>query len=339
MKQAVLTTTNLAIGYAKSKGKKIDSIQENLNISLNAGELTCLLGINGVGKSTLLRTLSNMQLPLRGDILLYNKNLKTYSETDLSTLLGLVLTDKTAIGGFSVREVVGLGRYPYTGFFGKLGEKDKAIVDKAMDEVSINHKANNYLAELSDGEKQKVMIAKALAQECPVIILDEPTAFLDVINRFEIITLLHKLAIEQNKAILLSTHDMELAFTLADRLWVMGKNKPLKTGITEDIVLSDTIDRYIGNPNISFDNKSGRFVSQNKKERTVYLQANSDAMQYWMKNFVEKKGYGISDIEDKSLFTINIANPSDIRLSGKNIEEENFNSFDELSSFLDNLKH
>ena len=142
------------------------------------------------------------------------------SEREISRQIGVVLTDKTQTGGLTVYELVALGRQPHTGFFGKLDRQDRQVVDEAIEAVGISHKAHSYMAQLSDGEKQKAMIAKVLAQECPLVILAEPTAFLDVVSRIEIITLLHHIATTQNKAILLSTHAIEQAMVLADSLWL-----------------------------------------------------------------------------------------------------------------------
>lgn len=206
-KQAVITATDLCIGYRTHKEEK--KVHEHLSFEPYPGELTSLLGANGAGKSTLLRTLSASQPSLAGDLQLLDKPLQHYSEKERSRTIGVVLTDKTQAGGLTVYELVALGRQPHTGFFGRLHRHDHAIIQEALNAVGITHKAQSYTAELSDGERQKVMIAKALVQECPLIILDEPTAFLDVVSRIEIMTLLHRLAVEQNKAILLSTHDIE----------------------------------------------------------------------------------------------------------------------------------
>lgn len=328
MKKVAISAKNITIGYPKSRREGKQAIHTDLSFSLYEGELTCLLGANGAGKSTLLRTLTRVQAPLSGEVILRDKNIQKYSEQEISTLLGLVLTDKTAVGGLTVTELVSLGRYPYTGFFGKLSKKDNSIVEKAMHDVCIIHKAQSYMAELSDGERQKVMIAKALAQECPIIILDEPTAFLDVINRFEIMNLLHHLAVTQNKTILLSTHDIELALLLADRLWLLSKNKGLATGITEDIVLSDSINSYISDNNIKFDKDSGKFLAKEKFNHTVYLQADN-SLYYWTKNFLARKGFLVSNNMDENL-KIHVKSPNEIDIvsNSEKLTLQSFESFD-----------
>ena len=174
----ILSTHNLSIGYQKGKSSTI--VLKNLNISLKRGSLVALVGANGIGKSTLLRTITSNQLPIEGYVTLNGKRFDEISKKELSKLLSIVNTDRTRAGGLTVRELVSLGRQPYTGFLGILDSNDRQIVETAMQNAGIAHKADSFLAELSDGERQKTMIAKALAQNTPVIILDEPTAFLDV---------------------------------------------------------------------------------------------------------------------------------------------------------------
>ena len=210
-----IETFDLEIGYLL-KGKKKKLVNEGLQLSLKPGEVTCLLGLNGAGKSTLLRTLCGFQKPLGGSIHLQGKPLTDYSQRLFSLTVGVVLTEKTNAGGITVYELVSLGRHPYTGFFGQLKKKDHEIIRQSLEAAGISHKAKNYVSELSDGERQKAMIAKALAQQCPLILLDEPTAFLDVTSRIETMVLLRKLAREQHKAILLSTHDLDLAIQMGD---------------------------------------------------------------------------------------------------------------------------
>ena len=233
VQSVVIEAKDLTIGYRH--GKRGEVVHSHLNFALCRGELTCLLGSNGAGKSTLLRTLAAVQPPLSGDITLLGKPLASYSPKERSWKIGIVLTDKTQAGGLSVRELVALGRQPHTGFFGRLGKEDHEIIDHALEAVGMAEKASKYTAELSDGERQKVMIAKALVQECPLILLDEPTAFLDVVSRIEIMTLLHRLASEEQRAILMSTHDIEQALVLGDKLWLLKKGKGLECGVTEEI--------------------------------------------------------------------------------------------------------
>ena len=178
---------NLSIGYTIKSGKK--AVATQLNGIINSGELTCLLGRNGVGKSTLLRTLSAFQPALNGDVLLQGKPLTDYSDQELSQLIGVVLTEKPHVRNMTVDEMVAMGRAPYTGFWGVMSKDDQRIVGESIQLVGIDTLRHRLVQSLSDGERQKVMIAKALAQQTPIIYLDEPTAFLDYPSKVELQTL------------------------------------------------------------------------------------------------------------------------------------------------------
>lgn len=217
----------LTIGYAQKNNTKV--VASGINATLHSGRLTCLIGANGIGKSTLLRTLSAFQPPLSGEIFIDNESpipLSTLTDKQLSRLIGVVLTEKPDVQNMTVFELVGLGRSPYTGFWGRLNEDDKEVVKESLRLVGIESLQDRLIQTLSDGERQKTMIAKALAQQTPVIYLDEPTAFLDYPSKVEMLTLLRHLARETGKTIFLSTHDMELALQIADELWLMTAGSP-----------------------------------------------------------------------------------------------------------------
>lgn len=285
----VIEGKDLGIGY--SHGKQLHTVHSQLNFRLREGELTCLLGANGAGKSTLLRTLAAAQPALSGTLHLLGRPLSEYSERERSRTIGVVLTDKTQAGGLTVYELVALGRQPHTGFFGRLRKEDKKLVEHALQAVGIAHKAHSYTAELSDGERQKVMIAKALVQECPLILLDEPTAFLDVVSRIEIMTLLHRLASEEKKAILLSTHDIEQALVLSDRLWLLTREEGLQCGVTEDLILSNRMDTLFPHEDIRFDLMHGIYSPTVKGEKRLYLKAANETLRHWAENALNRNGY------------------------------------------------
>ena len=246
---------DLCIGYTTKGSKKV--VASHLNAAINSGELTCLLGQNGVGKSTLLRTLSAFQPPLSGDILMstttnHPSSITSFSDKELSRLIGVVLTEKPDVQNMTVLELVGMGRSPYTGFWGTLTDEDRQIVDKAISLVHIEPLASRLIHTLSDGERQKVMIAKALAQQTPVIYLDEPTAFLDYPSKVEMMQLLRQLAIDEQKTIFLSTHDVELSLQVADRLWLM-EPQGLSVGTPRELADSGALSRFIERSGIVFD--------------------------------------------------------------------------------------
>lgn len=211
----LLVLKDLAIGY----GSKI--VQKNLNLTASDGTLIAMLGQNGCGKSTLLRTLSGLQPQLSGEVLLNGKKLSQLSSQQKATMMSLVLTERQSVGQTKVLDVVAMGRHPYTSFLGTLTECDNQIVSDALRAVAMTEKAETYFNELSDGEKQRVLIAKALAQQTPVILLDEPTAHLDLPNRIKTMLLLRKFAQEQHKLIIISTHELDLAQQTADIIWLM----------------------------------------------------------------------------------------------------------------------
>ena len=261
------------------------------------------------------------------------KSLSDYSEKERSRTIGVVLTDKTFAGGLSVYELVTLGRQPHTGFFGRLTKEDKRIVEEAMENVGIAHKAKSYTAELSDGERQKVMIAKALVQECPLILLDEPTAFLDVVSRIEIMHLLHRLAVEQNKAILLSTHDIEQALVLADKLWLLTKGKGLQCGVTEDIILNHHMDELFTHKDIRFDYDHGVYYPTVNGLKKIFVEAQDNTLLHWTINALNRHGYQcLSPTEDYDLH-LKAVSAQELILAQKG-EVQTYSSFDSLLNQL-----
>ena len=269
MRQKSIDIQNLTIGYSSKKYTRI--VAENINSSIFSGELTCLLGANGIGKSTLLRTLSAFQPELSGNIYIQGKELKEYKEKKLATLISIVLTEKLEVRNMTVIELIGLGRSPYTGFWGKLNKEDEAVVFNAISLVKIEHLARRMVHTLSDGERQKVMIAKALAQETPIILLDEPTAFLDFPSKVEIMQLLHRLSRETNKTIFLSTHDLELALQVADKIWLMDKHKAIQTGTPEDLSIDGSLSNFFARKGILFDKETGLFRVENDFEKSIHV--------------------------------------------------------------------
>lgn len=254
--EVTIELTSLKIGYS---GRVI---HPEINASLRAGEITSLMGLNGAGKSTLLRTICGFQPPLAGEVTIMGRELREYSQSELSLRLGVVLTERVSSAGVNLYDLVSLGRHPYTGLFGKLSNEDHAIIREAIDAVGMGHKSSSYVGELSDGERQKGMIAKSLAQQSPIIILDEPTAFLDVTSRIETMQLLRQLAHSLNKTILLSTHDLDMAIELSDKIWLLNGDEPLISGTPAKLITSGEIGRFFNRGDIHFDIDKGRLRSK-----------------------------------------------------------------------------
>ena len=253
---AVLTASNLSIGYATKKEKIL--IAKELNINLEKGKLIALIGENGIGKSTLLRTLSGIQRPLDGTIYLNNKNIKEFSQAELAQNLSLVLTDKLPPSNLTVFELIALGRQPYTNWLGKLTENDLKKIQEAISLTQIEHLSNKKYYEISDGQFQNVLVARALAQDTPLIILDEPSTHLDLFHKVSLFKLLKKLASETDKCVLFSTHDIDLAIQIADQMIVMTENNVLQDQPC-NLISSGVFDTLFKDEKIKFDSAKGRF--------------------------------------------------------------------------------
>ncbi len=246
---STMSLSNLSIGYVKGKEQRV--VKQGINVALFTARLTCLIGDNGAGKSTLLRTISAFQPKLAGNILMDGKDLDMYTHDELSRRIGVVLTERPTVQNLTVFEMVAMGRSPYTGFFGKLSKADREIVADSIRLVGIDHLSSRLIGTLSDGERQKMMIAKALAQQTSVIFLDEPTAFLDYGSKVDILQLLRRLCHEEGKTILLSTHDLELALQLADDLWIMMPQS-LKFGTPRQLADNGVLSSFVNKPGLRF---------------------------------------------------------------------------------------
>lgn len=253
----ILTASNLSIGYATKKEKIV--IVKELNLNLEKGKLIALIGENGIGKSTLLRTLSGIQKPLDGSIYLSDKNIKEYTQLDLAQNLSLVLTDKLPPSNLTVFELIALGRQPYTNWLGKLTEIDLKKIKEAISLTQIAHLLNKKYYEISDGQFQNVLVARALAQDTPLIILDEPSTHLDLFHKVSLFKLLKKLASESDKCVLFSTHDIDLAIQLSDVMIVMTRENVVQDQPC-NLISSGIFNRLFKDENIKFDSDKGRFL-------------------------------------------------------------------------------
>ena len=297
----ILTTQQLSIGYSK-KGKT-DIIQSGLDLQLRAGELVCLIGPNGSGKSTLLRTLTGLQKSLSGKTLIDGQDISRIKQHEKAMMLALVLTERVDIENTTVYNLVSLGRHPHSNWWGNVTDQEDVIIREAIEMVHMDHKMHKNINELSDGERQRAMIAKALAQDTPIIMLDEPTAHLDLPNRVEIMLLLHKLAHKTQKAILLSTHELDLALQAADRIWLISTDHGIESGVPEDLVFNGSFNRTFQSNAYFFNAANGNFSMNYPMTKKVWVSGDKTRM-YWTLRALARAGYMVvQDAEVQILVT------------------------------------
>jgi len=295
----MLTIEQLSAGYRQRRGQT--AIVANVNLSLTAGDLVCVLGPNGAGKSTLMRTLAAMQPPLEGRVMLDGHDLHALAPRARARKLGVVLTERVTAGLLTARELVALGRYPHTGWSGRLRTEDHQQIELALHRVGATGLAERFVMELSDGERQRIMLARALAQEPALLILDEITAFLDLPGRIAIMHLLRTLAREARCAILVSTHDFDLALQVADGIWLVPGTGNVQAGGPEDLALAGAFDQLYDDPALVFDQLRGAFRICERESATVALIGRDDQdplLLAWTERLVHRVGLNLWRVGD-----------------------------------------
>lgn len=283
--KTVLSTHQLSVGYLQNGVANV--VLKELSLTLQSGELVCFMGPNGIGKSTLIRTLASLQTPLSGSV-------SAVRATDLA----VVLTDRISTTHMTVEELIAFGRYPYLSWSTRLSKDDAVVVRHAMSLAKVTHLVGKKLYELSDGQLQLVMIARALAQQTPVIILDEPTAHLDLNNRLEVMNVLRNLTRTEDKAVLVATHELDLALQTADLIWLATPHKTIVQGIPEDLVLNGAFDdvfQFKG-----FDLKTGKVQHPVYQTRKIILDGTGFEF-LWTKNALERNGYQVGSEGDLAI--------------------------------------
>ena len=294
---SLLRASGLSVGYRRGRKPPL-TLAAGLELTLAPGELVCLIGPNGAGKSTLLRTLAGLQPPLAGQVTLAGLDLQQMDARDRAQRLATVWTGPVDVGLLSAWELVALGRHPHSGWSGRLRPQDEAAVDAALAAVDATALAWQPVDRLSDGQRQKVNIARALAQEPLLLLLDEPTAWLDLARRAEIMALLRRLAREQGCAVLLSTHDLELALRHADQLWLMSGDGALQAGAPEDLALSGALSSAFHSSGMHYDPLGGVFLPlQQRAAGPPVTLHGSGAAASWTRRALERGGYCISEDE------------------------------------------
>lgn len=325
---------DLTIGY--HRGNYQLKILQNLNAVLHKGELVCLVGENGVGKSTLLRTISGVQQPLSGEVFIAHRSLRDISSIELAKTISLVLTDRIYAGNLSVKELVALGRYPYTNWLGNLRKEDQKKIYWALEITGTQYLEDQLIGELSDGQFQKALIARALAQDSDMIILDEPTAHLDLVNKIIILKLLKDLASNTGKSILMATHELELSLQIADFIWMTYKNDKMVTGTPEDLIINGSFNKMINHDAILFDKLHGRFQIKSKTDKLCSLSGDK-SVYFLTQNALNRKGWSIAEkVSDVSINIRKNEKEFTWQVRKNNLEKE-AHSIKDMLDILNNL--
>ena len=291
----ILEIKNLEIGYPVSK-HSFYSLFSGINLTASSGELVAVVGKNGVGKSTLLRSIAGLHNSIHGQVTINGRLIKDYSRSEFAGLVSFVSTDIIHVNNLRVFDLVALGRFPHTNWFGKLEENDLIVINKALDMVGMKSFAQKNINEISDGERQRVMIARTLAQDTQIIILDEPTAFLDLPNKYEIVHLLNYLSKAENKTILFSTHDLNIAIQEADKIWLMLSDG-ITEGAPEDLILNETFNRIFDHTKLNFDKAKGDFRMKRKYAKKIGLIG--EGIYYtWTKKALERMNFTVEKGND-----------------------------------------
>jgi iron complex transport system ATP-binding protein len=319
----------LSVGY-KQPGEAPLEVLKNINFTAAPGEMVALVGSNGIGKSTLLRTLAAFQPWFAGDIQISGQGLKTLNPKEIARIMSFVSTENIRVPNLSVFDLVAYGRFPYTNWIGMLAGEDKTMVYEAIEKVGLVGFEQRSVMQISDGERQRAMIARALAQDTPVIILDEPTAYLDVSNKYEIFHLLQVLAVEKNKTIVLSTHDLNIALREVDKLWIVTDSGNYQ-GAPEDAVLQGWLNQMFRNEHVVFDEKEGEFFF--KKDFRAKVKVEGEGLPLiWTLRALNRKGYQIVMQAEPDFRLVVKENNWKLILPGS---EKEFESIYQLLAFLE----
>ena len=326
----LLQAQHLAVGYHRRRHRQ--SVLSNLNLVVERGEFACLLGPNGIGKSTLLRTLAGLQAPLAGRVAIDGRDIGGIRAFDRARLIAVVLSDRISVGALQARQMVALGRYAHGGWNGRMSAEDAAMVDRALEAVGATHLADRDCRELSDGEKQKLNLARALAQEPALIILDEPTAFLDIAARVELIALLRQLAREQDLAVVASTHDLDLALRTADTVWLVDRKRQLRSGTPEDLIVQDAFgaafssDRTSSTPSIC----ASAFVAATRLPHSCAVRHRPARL---AATLLEREGFRIATATEPATLIIDVSSDGARWHAAGGPEELSGTSFAALAAF------
>lgn len=298
--EEILSFDSLEIGYASGRHKK--TLLPPLKASANKGEMIALIGRNGIGKSTLLRTLSGLQPVLGGEIYYDGRNKKEYSRMELARRVGYISTEIVKVSNMSVYDLVSLGRFPYTNWIGNIDSENQKIVMEAVESTGMSHLRDRFIAELSDGERQRAMIARILAQDTGIMIMDEPTAFLDIGSKYEILHLMHELSRKRGKTIIFSTHDLHLALNQSDKIWLILDNS-LKEGAPEDLLIEGSFNHLFDSSPVQFNAENGTYNFRSEEKGAIFIEGEG-ILRHWTEMAIKRAGYSVSHLKSKPYISI-----------------------------------
>jgi iron complex transport system ATP-binding protein len=323
--EEILSLVSLKIGY--TSGSHENLLLPPLNAHAVGGELIAVIGRNGIGKSTLLRTLTGLQPSLGGEIFYSGKNISDYSRIDLARKVGYISTEQVKVSNMSVYDLVALGRFPHTSWTGKIDISNHEVIIDAIVKTGMYNLRSRYIYELSDGERQRAMIARILAQDTDIMIMDEPTAFLDIGNKYEILHLMHQLSQESGKTIIFSTHDLQMAITRSDKIWLILNNS-LVEGAPEDLLIDGSFDHLFDASPVRFNAGNGTFSFRSEGKGTIYLQGGGK-FRHWTEMAVNRAGYMVSEAQTNPFIIVPDSSNRHWILKSKDIERR-FDSLYEL---------
>jgi iron complex transport system ATP-binding protein len=290
-KKEIVSFDSLLIGFASATTRKI--LLPPLKASAYGGELIAIIGQNGIGKSTLLRTITGLQDPLGGKVYINGRTIEDYSRIEFARNIGYISTESVRVPNMKVYDLVALGRYPHTNWLGKLQPEDHELIMQSIEKVGMQMFVKRYITELSDGERQRAMIARVLAQDTGLLIMDEPTAFLDIKSKYEIVHLLHDLSKNRGKTIIFSTHDLNIALSEADKIWLILKES-FNEGSPEDLILNGSFNRLFKDSLVRFNQLDGSFSFRNDFKGNISLRGEG-ITRLWTEKALNRVGYAVSE--------------------------------------------
>lgn len=325
----ILSLDSLKIGYISGRHKNV--LLPPLDATANKGELVAVIGRNGIGKSTLLRTLAGLQPSLGGEVSLSGKSLRDYSRTDLALKVGYISTEVVKVTNMRVYDLVALGRFPHTNWTGRIETSDDEIIMNAIENTNMSHLRYKFISELSDGERQKAMIARILAQDTDIMLMDEPTIFLDVGSKYEIMHLLHQISQTNEKTIIFSTHDLHMAVSQSDKIWLILDNN-LKEGAPEDLMIEGSFDHLFDSSSVQFNSGNGTFSFRGPDKGSLFIEG-AGTIRHWTEEAVCRAGFSVSKVMTMPYIKISSENKVSWQLISKSNVAE-FISIYELMNYI-----